>query len=135
MTAIWWQQAWVRCLPVLAAMGGIFYLSHQPGYSFTLPPVVHIDKVLHALVYMVLGITFYGALSPEWRSRQPFFAACATVLFCLFYGISDEWHQSFIVGRYPSVFDVAADVGGGFLAVACEYRWRRWRGLIRAEGV
>lgn len=119
----------------MVVMGGLFYLSHQPGDSFTLPDVVNIDKVLHSLVYMVLGITFYIALSTEWRVRQPFLAGCATVLFCLCYGIFDEWHQSFIVGRYASGADVMADVGGGVLAAACDYGWRRWRGAIMGEAV
>lgn len=135
MTVLWWRRAWVRRLPVVVAMGGLFYLSHQPGDSFTLPDVVSIDKVLHCLVYMILGITFFVALSPEWRYRQPFLAGCATVLFCLCYGIFDEWHQSFIAGRYAGGADVMADVGGGVLAVACDYGWRRWRGATMGEVV
>lgn len=133
MTAMGYWQEWGRRLPVMVVMGGIFYLSHQSGNSFTLPDVANIDKLLHCLVYMVLGITAYTALSPEWRESQPFYAGCMVLLFCLCYGLLDEWHQSFIVGRYASGFDVAADVGGGFLAVACNRGWRTWRGGVKGE--
>ena len=133
MIVRWLPQAWVRRLPIVLAMGAIFYLSHQPGDSFNLPDVINIDKVLHCLVYMILGCTFYVALPSEWRARKPFLAGCATLLFCLLYGISDEWHQSFIAGRYASGADVMADVGGGVLAVACDYGWRRWRGAPLGE--
>jgi VanZ family protein len=36
------------------------------------------------------------------------------------YGVSDEWHQSFVAGRNPSAADLAADVAGivlGYTAV------------------
>ncbi|NLX18824.1 MAG: VanZ family protein [Desulfobulbus sp.] len=121
-----WQNR-IRYLPVLLVMSGIFYLSHQPGDTFALPDIVNIDKLLHCLVYAVLGISFYVALSPQWRRDYPLYAGSATLIFCLFYGILDEWHQLFIAGREASGLDVAADVGGGMLAVACERVWRIWR--------
>ncbi|QQG66691.1 VanZ family protein [Desulfobulbus oligotrophicus] len=117
----------LRYLPVGLVMSGIFYLSHQPGGTFTLPAVVNIDKLLHCLVYTILGVTFYVALSPQWRSNHPVYAGGATLMFCLVYGISDEWHQSFIAGREVSGSDVAADVGGGLLAVLSVWAWRTWR--------
>jgi len=108
-------------------MGGIFYQSHQPGTSFSLPEIVNIDKLLHALVYAVLGGTFLFALPPAWWRQQPWLAMGAMMLFCLGYGAIDEWHQSFVPGRIASGADVAADVGGGFLVVIGDWGWRRWR--------
>lgn len=49
------------------------------------------------------------------------------------YGLSDEWHQSFVPGRDCSVYDVAADALGVLSAVVTfkmvRYGWRRLRNL------
>lgn len=108
---------WLRCVPTILVMGFIFLLSHQPGDSFSLPDVVNIDKVLHCLIYTALGLTALFALPPDWRRQHPIKAGIAVVLFCLCYGVTDEFHQSFVPGRMPSCADVAADALGGLLAV------------------
>lgn len=122
-----------RLIPLFLAMGALFYQSHQTGDSFTLPDINHIDKVLHCLAYAVLGCTFLFALPPQWRQQRPVPASWATVVFCLLYGISDEFHQSFIPGRFAGIDDVAADFAGGVLAVAAYWAWRRWRTIMQAD--
>ena len=122
-----WRKSWVRLLPVTLVMVGIFYQSHQPGDSFSLPDIVNIDKLLHVLVYAVLGLAFLFALPPHGRRRRPVLTSCAVVFFCLFYGAIDELHQSFIPGRFASGADLAADAGGGLLAAIGDWGWRQWR--------
>jgi VanZ family protein len=107
-------------------MAALFWQSHQPGGSFSLPKIDNIDKLLHGLAYALLGLTSIFALSPQWRQRQPVLAGCAVILFCLFHGITDEFHQSFVPGRSSSGADLAADTLGGVLAVAVNGGWRRW---------
>lgn len=125
------QPAWIRLLPLALAMGSIFFLSHQPGDSLSLPDIVNIDKLLHALVYAALGLAFLFALPPDWRRRRPLAAGCATVCFCLAYGVSDEFHQSFVPGRSVSGADVTADTVGGVLALVADWGWRRYWGGLR----
>ncbi|WP_035246467.1 VanZ family protein [Desulfogranum mediterraneum] len=108
----------LRLIPVAMVMGIIFYLSHQPGHSFDLPRVVNLDKLLHTMVYTCLGLAAGYALPPEFRRRHPSGVMVGLVLFCLCYGLSDEFHQSFIPGREPSVGDLLADTLGGCIAVA-----------------
>lgn len=117
---------WPRLLPLIVVMGAIFYQSHQPGNSFSLPDIVNIDKVLHCLVYAVLGLAFLFALPPRWRHERPVLAGCAVVLLCLVYGVTDEFHQSFIDGRCASTWDAAADGAGGLLA-AGGWGYNHWR--------
>jgi len=124
----------VRLFPLFLAMGLLFYQSHQPGDSFALPDIDHIDKLLHCLAYAVLGLAFLFALPPQWRRQRPVQAGCATVLFCLLYGVLDEWHQSFIPGRFSGVDDVAADAAGGVVAVVGDWTWRRWRTIMKTSG-
>ncbi|MCL1979693.1 MAG: VanZ family protein [Proteobacteria bacterium] len=123
-----------RLIPLLLAMGALFYQSHQPGDSFTLPDISNIDKLLHCGAYAVLGGSFLFALTPQWKRRHPVLAGWAAILFCLLYGIFDEFHQSFIPGRFAGIDDVAADFAGGVLAVAGDWGWRRWQMITKARG-
>lgn len=122
-----WKKNGFRLLPVILVMGGIFYLSHQPGDSFSLPDIVNIDKLLHCLVYAVLGCAFLFALPPHWRQQHPCMVGCMAILFCLFYGVTDEFHQSFIPGRNCSGADLVADGVGGCLAAITNGCWDHWR--------
>jgi VanZ family protein len=127
-----WRKNGYRLLPVTLVMGGIFYLSHQPGGSLSLPDIVNIDKFLHCLAYAVLGLAFLFALPPPWRQRHPFLAASSVVLFCLLYGATDEFHQSFIPGRDCSGADLVADGVGGWLAAIANGCWDHWP--VRSRG-
>ncbi|MFN2353367.1 MAG: VanZ family protein [Desulfopila sp.] len=103
---------WARMLPMFAVMAGIFYLSHQPGDDFDVVEIAHLDKVVHFLLYGVLAAaTLYG-LSPKFRRNFPIKAAVATFVICACYGMVDEFHQSFIAGRFPSIMDLVADMAG-----------------------
>jgi len=37
-------------------------------------------------------------------------------MFCIFYALSDEWHQSFVLGRTSTIRDVGFDFLGMVLA-------------------
>ncbi len=39
------------------------------------------------------------------------------MLFCLFYGMTDEWHQSFVPGRDADWMDLGADTMGAIIAM------------------
>ena len=109
--------SFLRIVPMICVMGTIFFLSHQPGNSLALPDIVNIDKVAHMTVYGILAYSMLWGLYPPGCRRSAQKLALATILFCILYGISDEYHQSFISGRYPSVYDVIAD-GLGALTVS-----------------
>ena len=40
-----------------------------------------------------------------------------TILLAAMYGVSDEFHQKFVPGRTPDVFDAAADTAGACAAM------------------
>lgn len=65
----------------------------------------------HLGLYGVLG----GTLSWARRSSGGRTPHALLILLGLLYGVSDEWHQSFVPGRTPSAGDLAAD-GVGVLA-------------------
>jgi VanZ family protein len=103
---------------MVAIMGVILFLSHQPNSNFAhLPQFEGIDKIAHIIAYGILAGTFlYGLQSFTHHSGRGN-TSIIVVVFCLLFGISDEYHQSFIPGRQVSVWDVAADVVGALLVV------------------
>ncbi|TKB28178.1 teicoplanin resistance protein VanZ [Desulfopila sp. IMCC35006] len=114
----------LRMVPAIFTMGTIFYLSHQTGDRLPLPALPGLDKLAHLAAYGLLAATVLFAVSARQKSTRPLRVIILTVCFCLLYGISDEFHQSFIPGRTASVFDLMADGGGA--VVVCGL-WRKWR--------
>jgi len=112
-----------RYVPMILVMGTIFILSSQPGDTLSLPDIPNIDKVLHAGIYGLLALTTLFAVGKELISAHPRPVAFLVLLFCALYGLSDEFHQSFIPGRTPSVWDLFADTTGAVLMV---FLWLRF---------
>ncbi|MEW6427065.1 MAG: VanZ family protein [Thermodesulfobacteriota bacterium] len=119
-------------MPLLGMMGLIFFLSHQPGDRLDLPAFFMADKAAHAFAYFLLGGTVILALGGRRRGLpSPLATALVTVLFCLLFGILDEFHQSFIPRRSADGADVLADICGGALAAAVWTLYLRRRGAPR----
>ena len=87
----------------LVQMTVIYYLSAIPGNNLT-PLPYGTDKVIHFTLYFFLGIFFQRSLKK--------FHWIIPMLLGSFYGITDEFHQSFVYGRAPSVGDWVADTLG-----------------------
>lgn len=107
----------LKVLDILALLfycGMIFWLSDQP--SLPLPMLFEYqDKLHHFTAYFMMGIL-------AWRNFRhfvnlPSMLAIVSIVFCSLYGISDEWHQSFVVGRKADVLDWAADTVGAIVAM------------------
>jgi len=120
----------VRMVPMLIVMGTIFFLSHQPGDVLYMPPLPWFDKVAHLAIYALLAISVLYGFFPLLKEKKFTTVTLSVVIFCVFYGISDEFHQSFIPGRFVSLGDVAADGAGALLAC---YGWFLWRVLLRRQ--
>lgn len=112
-----------RFVPMLTVMATIFLLSHQAGDSISLPNIIEIDKFAHALIYGILAATALYAVIPYKFTARRLLTGAGVLLFCLLYGLSDEFHQSFITGRESSAADVAADFLGATLTVLL-WRWQ-----------
>lgn len=100
-------------LALLAYCGLIFWLSSQE--RLPMPSVVAFqDKVLHFGAYFVMAILSWRALRHTGVQKSNLALLC--LLFCSLYGLSDEWHQSFVPGRTASVWDWLADSLGAATA-------------------
>ena len=100
----------------------IYWLSDQS----TLPAPLwfdYQDKLYHAGAYSIMGLL-------AWRSfkhlvSSPIILALLSIAFCSLYGLSDEWHQSFVVGRESDSADWVADTSGSILAILLLYKLRK----------
>jgi VanZ family protein len=107
----------IRWLFVVRWIGVIFALSpiaslqipFAHSYDFVLRKLAHIDE------YAILTVLLWWALQMHTSSkvRAWLFAALAAALD----GVSDEWHQAWIAGRYGSFRDMGIDA----LGIAASY--------------
>jgi VanZ family protein len=95
----------------------IFLLSSIPGRSFPQYKILSYDKVLHALVYSVLGGLCFMAVRRTWAMKTSWLIGLS-VLLAVAYGLTDEFHQLFVPGRSADLHDALADgIGGLFGAL------------------
>jgi VanZ family protein len=88
------------------------------------------DKVHHFLAYFVMGVFAWRAF--RHKLINPGLLSLAILSFCSLYGISDEWHQSFVVGRNSSAFDWIADSAGGLMVALCTYFYDRRKSVLHS---
>lgn len=116
--------------PVAAWMALIFSISSAPlpGDVQRIP-----DWATHVGAYAVLAMLACRAFAGGWRPGPARVLVLGAALAAV-YGVTDEWHQSFIAGRFAEARDLAMDVLG---AVAGAWVFRRLvpRGLPQPEGV
>ena len=97
--------------PVILYSGMIFAVSSVPNLRAPMEES-NFDKVIHCLEYMILGILVCRVIQSTGllESRMTF---VVVILFCAFYGFSDEFHQLFVMGRDSDWKDLLADSLGG----------------------
>jgi VanZ family protein len=104
---------------ILAYLAVVFILS-----SFPRPPYLgEVEKyipdfVLHVVEYAILGFLLVRALGLSFAPISRWSLFILVTLLGTFYGFSDEWHQSFVPGRTPSIHDLLADAVGTMIGSA-----------------
>ena len=91
-----------KWIPALIVMAVIFLFSSQP--SENLPDFGMVDRIVkkggHMFEYGVLALSYWYAFG--WSKQRRWLAWLLAIL----YAASDEYHQTFVSGRHPSVWDV-----------------------------
>lgn len=117
------RQPWLRWGAAALWMGVIYYFSDQSSFALLdnvwQPSLLSISA--HFAEYAILAALLWYAL----RSTPALAGRAAPLAFALavLYAISDEFHQSFVPGRYPDVRDVLVDAAGALVAVSLLH-WR-----------
>jgi VanZ family protein len=101
--------------PVVVWMAVIFRASSasELGPAGRIP-----DWLTHGSAYLLLSVLICRALAGGFRRPLGAAAAVLAVMIAGAYGVSDEWHQSFVPGRDASAADVAKDLAGASLGAA-----------------
>jgi VanZ family protein len=76
------------------------------------------DWITHGSAYAVLAFLTSRAVAGGIGRRLSETAFALVVAIVTLYGISDEYHQSFVPGRDPSLGDVLKDLGGAVVGSA-----------------
>jgi VanZ family protein len=120
----------LRWLPALATMSLIFYLSTLSTKGELVESIITtrtrddvVNSILHFCAYGFLALTIeygfgFGKITPKERLWA--------LLWIILYGISDEYHQSFVPGRTASLVDLTIDGLGG-------WRWLYGRKIFRRK--
>ena len=102
-------------VPALAYMGFIYYLSSGPATSPILNSIP--DYYLHGFGYSVLYVLVFWAFHEGLDSSKNHGGYWIPAVVTVLYGMSDEYHQSFVPFRDSSIHDVLADAAGAFVGI------------------
>jgi len=122
----------------------IFWMSHQDKEETTLkagvlrwildqlgidgrqlmqgPYTLYIRKLAHITEYAILMILSLRIAILQWPYKK---VALYSLLFCIFYAATDEFHQTFIPGRVGTPVDVGIDMLGMLLGLVAWSVFRR----------
>ena len=102
-------------LPVFLYLGMVQLLGAQPDLQV---PVLfpNVDKVVHLLEYLGLGVLLARALRASFRTPAPLRTSLMAVGIGVAMGAADELLQAFVPGRMSSVNDLLADATGLLVA-------------------
>lgn len=110
--------------PVLLYCCIIFGVSSIPNVQFP-ESVPTSDKLLHMSEYAVLAALFARAVRAKSQTQWALLIWANAVFFVTFYGITDEFHQSYIPGRASDLADLVADISGGSIGAAVYLFWKQ----------
>jgi VanZ family protein len=89
------------------------------------------DWISHPIEYGAGAATVCRALDGDRRRALTVSTALAATLLTTTYGVTDEYHQSFVPGRTSDPLDVAKDLAG---SLAASFLYRRWSMKAAAAG-
>lgn len=104
--------AWAAAIFTLSSM------SRLPA-----PPDAFTDKHAHVTAYAILAALIVWGFTDGAPARTTWRTAAAAAVLATLYGVTDEWHQSFVPGRELSGADLAADALGALLAAGALRAW------------
>ena len=108
-SAWWWLAAGLYALAIFLLAGQSYPLGikHMPFL---------VDKAIHVLVYGAFSVVLFAALRHSMPRTPSLVLAGAAAVIAVLYGLSDEYHQSFIPFRRTDAYDLAANAVGVIVA-------------------
>lgn len=100
-------------LPLILFMCLIFYLSSIPNLQPITTKVPFIDKWEHLVEYFILSFLIFRT-GKQYKVKNVYLIA---ISFSALYGLTDEFHQLFVVNRCCSGLDMLANYLGSSLII------------------
>ncbi len=117
-------------LPALAWALCIFVSSSLPARVFPSLKIFQYDKAIHFTLFFILGLFVYRALDLFWGEKKfSLSRAFSAIVLVTLYGGLDEFHQRFVAGRKPDVWDATSDTIGGVAAMVIVFVYCAVRGV------
>lgn len=101
-----YQLPWVIMMVLITIESGI------SGSEFNITLAAGVDKIIHFFIFGVLGWLMTRGLSNAPGKFIPKYFIWLVILLALFFGVSDELHQTQTPGRTPDILDWVADALG-----------------------
>ena len=76
------------------------------------------DEAGHSLGYLIFSLTLVWGRTSGFAEKLAASSALLLWILAVCYGISDEFHQSFVSGRTSSVVDLLADAVGALVGIS-----------------
>jgi VanZ family protein len=107
-------------------MAVIFSLSSVRGSGYHSPNTLYFieRKSFHIIEYFILFILFYEAFSRDFKFNK---SLAFSAILAFIYGISDEWHQTFVFGREGTTRDAVIDLAGILAALILVSLIKKWK--------
>lgn len=116
---------------LVLAIGLFLFVDFVQNTSFSYAGRL-IRKSAHFIAYLILGYLVSHAMKNENPTASDWKRRGMSLMLCVAYAISDEFHQIFVPGRGPLVKDVFIDGFGAALGillyVGAQELWRRRKG-------
>lgn len=116
-------------LPPIAYATAILIVSSIPRLDTPDLGVTFLDKIFHGIEYMILAALVLRAAKARSSEAKTPKLIILSLTICLVFSAFDEYHQSFIPGRFADVFDFVADAAGIGLGGLVYSAFRRFKKL------
>jgi VanZ family protein len=103
--------------PVFLWMAFTFGLSSIPGDTFSKVLVPNVSGMAHAIEYSILGILLFRGFMRSLRGKTLLLSIFLAFGSAVLFGISDEWHQTFVSGRFFELEDLTVDALAAILGI------------------
>ena len=78
---------------------------------------LYLRKSAHVIVFFVLGILIYTALSKTLCNAHIFYVGLGSLAFCMFVAAASEYLKKYITGRHCDWDEAALDLASAFIGI------------------
>ena len=110
-----WIVATILWMIIIFILSTTYFSSQRTAHILErISTEINFRFLAHLIVYTILGFLASGAIQTNFSWKNKFLI---TLVVCILYAITDEFHQSFVYGRHAKIMDIGFDFIGMLLAL------------------